>query len=72
MQIFNFHWMMQSIRLFNVCEGFLTLMKLFWGKEINFEACGAFYLYFTTNVINSIKWGHKDFYLSHDTEIIWS
>ena len=30
-----------------------------WGKEIKCEACRAFYLFFATSLINSIKQEHK-------------
>ena len=30
-----------------------------WGKEIKCEACRAFYLFFATSLINSIKHEHE-------------
>ena len=37
----------------------LSLFRNEWGKEIKCEACRAFYLFFATSLINSIKQEHE-------------
>ena len=39
------------------------------GKEIECEACRAFYFFFATRLINSIKSMNARFYLSYDIKI---
>ena len=45
----------------------LNLLNKFRKKKIKCEACGAFYLFFATSLINSIIQEHEfRFYLSYD------
>ena len=43
-------------RILHECSCFIVFIR---GKEIKCEACGAFYLLFTTNLKNSIIQEHK-------------
>ena len=55
-------------RILHECSCFIEFITS-WGKEIKCKACRAFYLFFATSLINSIKSMNVRFYLSYEIKI---